>query len=284
MALFSQRNGIRLLQKAIQRESIDDELRNGLWNVIQITIWNHWKGSSYGDNRIWDIASSIWIHYFKKTIDALPGSGNRHSQYLRQTLQEIRQYFFAAKWWEVYDFIEFMLTLDNNPWANSLCKCANGFLERENAAYRVIENRITEITDQNEIESIENALENGIPPARIHLQKALELLSDRKQPDFRNSIKESISAVEATCRTLTCDDKATLGDCLKQLKSKKQFHPAFEKALHQLYGYTSDEGGIRHSLTDESEPPAYSDAKFMLVTCSAFTNYLLTKSTEEKPA
>jgi hypothetical protein len=34
MALFSQRMGIRPMQKAIQRESMDEELRNSLWNDI----------------------------------------------------------------------------------------------------------------------------------------------------------------------------------------------------------------------------------------------------------
>ncbi|MBF0526908.1 MAG: hypothetical protein HQK56_17625 [Deltaproteobacteria bacterium] len=42
MALFSQRKGIRPLHKAIQREAIDDELRNRLWNELTIFIWNRW--------------------------------------------------------------------------------------------------------------------------------------------------------------------------------------------------------------------------------------------------
>jgi len=44
------------------------------------------------------------------------------------------------------------------------------------------------------------------------LSRALELLSDRKQPDYRNSIKESISAVEATCQVFASKSRATLGD------------------------------------------------------------------------
>ncbi len=106
------------------------------------------------------------------------------------------------------------------------------------------------------------------------------MLSDRKQPDYRNSIKESISAVEAVSQVVSGKTKATLGDCIKVLKTHGAIHPAFEQALLQLYGYTSDEGGIRHALTEDSTMPSYADAKFMLVSCAAFINFLWTKTAE----
>jgi len=42
---------------------------------------------------------------------------------------------------------------------------------------------------------------------------------------------------------------------------------------------TSDADGIRHALLDESKL-GYDEAKFMLVSCSAFVNYLLSKTSE----
>jgi hypothetical protein len=153
-------------------------------------------------------------------------------------------------------------------------------LEIENAAYRLLESEIVEITDETEISSIETAVNSGIETIKTHLQKSIELISDRKNPDLRNSIKESISAVESACQKLSGKKNSSLGDCLKELKGKNPLHPAFEKALVSLYGYTSDEGGIRHALSEESVDPSYADAKFMLVSCSAFINYLLTKASE----
>ena len=73
-------------------------------------------------------------------------------------------------------------------------------------------------------------------------------VSDRVAPDYRNSVKESISAVEAACRHVTGLSSATLADALKKVSD---IHPAYSKAFGQLYGYTSDASGIRHSLTDE---------------------------------
>ena len=49
-----------------------------------------------------------------------------------------------------------------------------------------------------------------------------------------------------------------------------------ERAFLALYGYTSDENGIRHGGIDFTSVPA-GDAKYMLVSCSAFVNYLIEK-------
>ena len=55
-----------------------------------------------------------------------------------------------------------------------------------------------------------------------------------------------------------------------------QIHNAMEKAFLALYGYTSDENGIRHGGIDFTSVPS-EDAKYMLVSCSAFVNYLMEK-------
>jgi len=95
-------------------------------------------------------------------------------------------------------------------------------------------------------------------------------LSDRNKPDYRNSIKESISAVEYIVGKIT--GKHTLGNGLKKLGKviPKTLKVAFEK----LYAYTNDVGGIRHALNDAKENVTFKEAKFMLVVCSAFINYL----------
>ena len=137
------------------------------------------------------------------------------------------------------------------------------------------------MTSEEEIIAVEEALStsDSLQPVRIHLKTALDLFSDRKNPDYRNSIKESISAVEALCRIITGNPKATLGDALREVEKKVELHGALKGAFEKLYGYTSDEGGIRHSLLDESTLN-FEDAKFMLVCCSAFINYLASKASD----
>lgn len=82
--------------------------------------------------------------------------------------------------------------------------------------------------------------------------------------------------MEAACNLIT-GSKATLGQALKALEGKTEIHPAFKNALSSLYGYTSDASGIRHALIEE-ENVDFADAKFMLVSCAAFVNYLKSKS------
>jgi hypothetical protein len=69
----------------------------------------------------------------------------------------------------------------------------------------------------------------------------------------------------------------TLGDALKAMNSQIAIHPAMREGMNKLYGYTSDEGGIRHALLDESDIDE-AEAKFMMVTCSAFVNFCVQRA------
>jgi len=286
MALFSQRQGLKPLQKAIQRESMDTELRNGLWNALKLVVWDHYRGggSGYGgfvsaeDQKVLAIVRIIWMDLFKATLDTMP---DFYSHTQTSAYEMLREYFFKCKWAECYDFIELVGKSLPDEWGEHFRIVTNDTLETENAAYRFVGNEIVEITDAQEIEAIESALALPSEAPRHHLETSLKLLSDRQHPDYRNSIKESISAVEAVCRLAVGSPKSTLGDCLKILAKSRPMHPAFEQALGKLYGFTSDEGGIRHSLTDPGSAPSYADSKFMLVVCSAFANYIWTRASEE---
>ncbi|WP_407409803.1 AbiJ-NTD4 domain-containing protein [Acinetobacter sp.] len=188
-------------------------------------------------------------------------------------------FFKEWKWYEIYDFIEFCV--DQFPFNNKniFIQMLNNSLTEGNSAYRIISEKVTEITSEQEIQSIEEAVNNTNPYSGVqqHLKQALTLMSDRKNPDYRNSIKESISAVESICKIVTQDEKATLCTALKIIEDKFGLHQALKKSLSQLYGYTSDADGIRHAMLEESNL-TYIDAKFMLVACTNFINYLINKT------
>jgi hypothetical protein len=109
-----------------------------------------------------------------------------------------------------------------------------------------------------------------------HLKRALELLADRENPDYRNSIKESILAVESMCQIITGKDKASLGDALKILERDHELHSALKGGFSKLYGYTNDEDGIRHAMSEEPKIDS-ADAKYFLMSCTSFINYLKSK-------
>ena len=107
------------------------------------------------------------------------------------------------------------------------------------------------------------------------MNKALHYLSDKETPDYRNSVKESLSAVEAFCYNYT--KKVTLTDSLKVLDKKGVLHNQLKDAFESLYYYSSAKNtGSRHgrAIEDNTFVPTYYEAKFMLVACSAFINYL----------
>ena len=265
---FSERYGYTPVKDVIQLESMDDQLRNSLWNALDV---HYWEPSIY----LPTLYTALWDGFFKWPLDTLKRIGQRLAH------NEIREFFFQAEWYEVYDFIEFIVEVDNyTARAEQFRHHVNLYLEREVSAYRFVDRRITPITDLTEINEIETAMAGGSRSVSEHLDTALDMLADRQSPDYRNSIKESISAVEGQVRSSLETDKGTLGDLLKQLEKKEPLHSALRQAFSQLYGYTSDESGIRHALLEDGRNIPFEEAKFMLVVCSAFINYVrgVTKS------
>lgn len=146
-------------------------------------------------------------------------------------------------------------------------------------AFVILNGELSPITNQEEISTFEKAGETPYESVNKHIKKAIALYSDINSPDYENSIKESISAVEALCSIITGETggQATLGKMLKHLEEKGVKIPqAMRSAYSSLYGYTSDEGGIRHGSMEFKDVPA-EDAKYMLVSCPAFVNYLVEK-------
>ena len=92
---------------------------------------------------------------------------------------------------------------------------------------------------------------------------------------------ESISAVEAISKVISGDSKAELGQTLKLIENNIGLHPALKKGFLAIYGYTSDADGIRHAMINEPKCD-FEDAKYMLVSCSAFINYLIMKATKAR--
>ncbi len=285
---FSERKGYIKVSDAFQKDGINDALLNSLWNVLCIHLWEResYLYIQYGRPIIEEFGKGLWIHFFKKPIDTMPKihvniSGAGHGGPI---LGEIRNFFFNAQWFLVYDFIEFTCQFhSNDPRFSNLPVGINQVLEREMAGYRLISGKIVDITDEQEIQMLEEALqENDQKFSGVvkHLQRALELFADRKNPDYRNSIKESMSAVESMMKVITGNSKASLEEGLNHLKKNNKLpaHQALHGGWTKLYGFTSDAGGIRHASIDDQDPGiSIDEARYFLLSCTSFTNYLKTK-------
>lgn len=260
---FSERKGYKEVSEIIQIEGINTALKNSLWNFLKENIFS---ADDIGEHKGY-VAVSILKEEFEKEVC---------KNFLKIPIGKFfpESHFFKFEWYEIYDFIEF--TCDFFKIQN-FQKAINQILERELAGYRIINGIVTDVTNEQEIEMLVDALiDEDFPNVQAHLQRALELLSDKKSPDYRNSIKESISAVESIAREIANKPKATLGEALKEIEKRGEFHKALKEGFLKLYGYTSDANGIRHAMMDEPNLTA-DDAKFFLLVCTSFINYLKTK-------
>ena len=265
MSMFSERYGY--VEKPLQLEGIATELRNRIWNTYASEVCTDIVGMD--------------SHYIEEIMDAcgLAFNNINGTADLQMNLISFRKWFMKTEWYRIYDFIEIYLSFLHGKEQTNARHDFNAVLKAENAGYRVVRNQVVPITNENEISCIENAQQTAFSSVNTHIKKAAELFSRRPQPDYDNSIKESISAVEALCCIITGESgkNATLGKTIKKLKDNGvHIHPSMENAFSSLYGYTNDENGIRHGGIDFNGAPA-EDAKYMLVSCSAFVNYLIEK-------
>ena len=126
---------------------------------------------------------------------------------------------------------------------------------------------------QQAIETIE---QKGPAGAKTHLHDAVEAINEQRYAD---AVRESIHAVESVARTIDPEAGKTLGPALKSLEKEGVLnHRALKEGFSKLYGYTSDENGIRHALLEEGAADVdLDDAVFMFSACASFAAYLVNR-------
>ena len=278
---FSERYGYVDVTDVIQHEEMSSELRTALFNsvVIYITIGFY----DYDDERevpqhtirevlylpqyqkkLRKFFRSFYANILKRKITEVP-------EYNNSAWERFESYFNSAKWHEIYSLIEWFkqnIVDKGKEWQDAFQKRINSDLEDCMAGYRLVEGLIVPITDTNELAEVQTAV--TVDKAEKHIKASLQCLHDK---DFRNSVKESISAVEAVAREKT--GERTLGAALAKLESRDVIIPnILKQGFQKIYVWTCGEDGIRHAIMDEAQEITMAEAKFMLVACSAFINYL----------
>lgn len=282
MALFSEKYGYTSSKSILQIEGANDDLRMSIYNALYECI------GEYGSNTVFEqICRDIWTEYWHQPIDRFPDG---YWKFFPQLKSRIMQ----GEWYEGYNIIDFLLgkvrffadeiknfdPYDYSVWtrkpAESRSLYLNNILEREGSGYRIIDGFIAPITNAIEPDSIEQVLDERrqIPGASHHINNSLALLSKKPNPDFLNSVKESISAAEAAAKTFVPGKAKSLADAVTALEKNQGLHKSIAEAWKKMFGYTSDASGIRHAGSGEPVELDYAFAKYMLVTCSAFVNYL----------
>ena len=140
-------------------------------------------------------------------------------------------------------------------------------------------------TSKEEGEAVQQAIEiihqGGMNGAVTHLRKAAKFINTG---DHSDSIRESMNTVESIARTIDPASSKTLAPALKSLENKGLLkHTALKEAFIKLYGYTSDEQGIRHPLLDQNlADVGLDEALFMFGACASFAAYLTRKDQQRR--
>ncbi len=267
---FSDRNGIKTENTQMQYDTLDERTRITISNCINDLYYKFFDRNhhDYVQNDFWaDILNKVYLQ---------PISHSEH--YVAYDMFKIiSETVICDNYDSVLTLFEYLLNKFEkmNHFGHIPVKnYANELFEREYVGYRYIDGKIVPITDEQEIGAIEEAISSPFQKSADHLKKALNLFSSRDNPDYSNSIKESISAVEATCSEILGECKS-LGSALDKLEKKGiNIHPSLKAAFDKLFGYTSNASGIRHSGQLDGKDATFDEAKFMLISCSAFVNYL----------
>lgn len=275
---FSEAHGMGSCNTQMQIDDLDDRTRNILCNCISKSLEDEYsKHDSFGYQTKYKEEDFLCQMVFTYALGLKIDVTKHH--FISELLSVIDKIFSNAPYNEVFDLIEVICKFRYNQYAkerlHEFCDLLNIILENEYVGYRLIGEKFVPITDKNEIESIEDACNNKFEGTRAHIKKAVGFIADRERKDYKNCIKESISAVESICSIIVGDAGTTLGKALKRLKDNGlDIHPSLEMAFSKLYGYTCDKDGVRHAEGMFESEVTFEEAKFMLVSCSAFVNYL----------
>ncbi len=270
--LFSERYGYKKVQM-LKKDEMPDSLRNRIWNFFYQAIFRDVENDQFKlYHRLeHNFTRVLWDSFFKGNLCDF----DRANSYGK--VQFIKNAFFKLPWNEIYDFIDFFYEhYDLAVYESKSLASLNDIFKQEKAPYCIINCQVVPLMSDEEVAEIEKAL--NVPDkykyksVSDHLSKALELFSRRPEPDYKNSIKESISAVESLVQ-IVLGENGTLGKLIDRLN----IHPAMKEGFKRLYGWTSDNSGIRHGEYGESFPCEEAEARYMLITCSAFVNYAIMK-------
>jgi hypothetical protein len=285
MKLFSERNGYDV-RKSLQIHDLVASTRSRLFNyLLTLTIERFVRVSnSFSRLGSLDDYQRRLLHNFKdnflkipitKKIHLYAAYDPVHSDYGKEFKFLIEECTLSNPWYRVLSFVEFFLENFNfnKDDQQEFHKSLNTIFEEEKVGYRMVDGMIVSITDPVELEALEQALQSPIDVAKDHIKKAALHCFNREKPDYTNSIKEAITAVEAAMRNKTKEH-----DFEKALnKLSPQMHSMFTDSIRKLYKYTNQrDTGVRHALMDDdpTHPIGEKEARYFLVTCSAFVNYV----------
>jgi AbiJ N-terminal domain 4 len=269
---FEQAEGVEPLPAQLKLKELSPEFRAIAWALFLESIDKGRQNDSFGTS-----VAGAWKSILRERhIFRLHLPADEFDASYKVVLQHLKPLFMAGDYTKVLGFLQFAIRHPACPYQFE--DHIDGALARARAAYRVVGKTIVPIGSEAELGTIKRALvdlaASEFRGARAHLLKAAEALTSG---DYPGSIRESIHSVESVVRVL--EPSGDFSKALATLESKIAIHGALKKGFAAIYGFTSDEKGIRHPLLDDPTAKVdETDALFIIGACAAFVSYLINKA------
>lgn len=274
---FSQRNGYEDLPPQMQLGEISGDLRREIYNQIWRFLDRHTQSAFYGGSACLKQEIELIIRMILGEFLNKPEEGiSCEPHHVRGIFKSV---ILEENFNRVLDLLEMIV---NHEPEGLQPQSIAALFEKHAAAYYLKTDKKPYFffprtsTQESEatlasLKAIKSA--SGFDPALTHLNQAAKHLRNNQ---FADSIHDSISAVESIARKITGENR--LSKALKKIEGSGMIqHEAFKEAIIKLYGYTSNEEGIRHALIENNEANVgFPDALFFYNACAAFCGYLAT--------
>lgn len=275
---FSQRAGLEPLPDALKLEELSDQARALLWKFIYEDLQRVERRSSgySGPSQLGEPWRSIlydW-HVRREHRPADEFYVTHHDN-----IEHVKSIINTKPFNVVFDFLEFVMR--HRSCLRNIKPFVRYCFEQSLVAYTVVDDgpTIMPAATPEEGAAIQTALhvaaDAGLDGARAHLMKSGEELNEG---NFADSVRESIHAVESVAKKLSKKADTALSPALGALSKKVPIHADLMTGFKKIYGYTSDEKGVRHALLEGKANVDREDAVFMLGACASFVTYLIGKA------
>ncbi len=303
---FSQAQGYEEMPGVLKLEELPENARTRIWNVFYSSIEQHREpvvdlGSclGYTIGGTWEVVlRDKHIYHDNRSLDEWKNQIQTPTQQMSYTLRgeepldelnsgfkhitgELKRSLETLPFHKVFDMIQYILRHPQCP-SEVITSIKQEFADSR-LAYTIdtetqptIMPAVTEEEGNAIVCSLHTLRQGGLDASVTHLRAASECIN---QSDWAGSVRESIHAVESVARQLDPDGAGTLEPALASIERHGRLHPALKVAFSNLYGYTSDEQGIRHALLDrDAADVGIDEAVFMLGACASFASYLFRKN------
>jgi AbiJ N-terminal domain 4 len=273
---FSQRTGLEPIPPQLKLGEVSAELRRLIDYCVSLEIDRETRSHPYSTQPAWlekswnRVAMDLHVHLFRQPIATFPVGAARNRERICKVIEQ-------RDIGGLFDLVEFLVR--HRGCSDELKReLADAFIKAR-AAYRVFDNNhIAAIGTEQQAMAFERAIADAEAKNATAARKQLIAAGVAlRNGDWAGSVRESIHAVEAVAVRFA-PGTSTLGVALKVLEQRGHLHGGLKTAFGALYGYTSDEEGVRHALVFGNEAQVdEADALFMLGACASFVSYLLSR-------